>query len=560
MDLYEYLSALRKRWIAIVAFGLVGGMLAFAYASSMTDLYRSTSGVFLSAAQGSTTSELVQGSTFTQSLIQSYAQLATMPVVLSPVIAELGLDESPTSLAASVTADAPLNTVIIEISVTDPSPKQAARIADAISRSLAHAARTLSPTGADGQASITMTTIAPAQVPNHPFSPNERLLTLTGAIIGLVLGGVYALARALLDTRIRGARDVERAGNVPVIGSIPRRRRSEPEGIALRVSPYGMLADGYRRIRTNLQFADVDNPIRSVTITSSLAAEGKTTAAINLALAVAEREQRVLLIDADLHHPSVANYCQIEGAVGLTTVLVGAIDQKSAIQRWSNGVDILPSGERPANPNQVLGSVGMAKLIESLTAEYDFVIIDSPPILPASDALTIAHMTSGVVVVALHNSTRRQQLTRTLSALEGAKARVLGVVINQANPEPVDAYYFAEEVDRAERFTWRRRSQPTAIRDDRPSSEISADSAELVAVAPAPGSENLGQEPGGQAPRTGSNPRDPEPKRPGDSAVEPDRRPTDHDGAAAKVRRKKPAPKAPDVETVATGTEIPSGS
>lgn len=458
MDLQEYLTALRTRWVAIVILAGLGGAFGFAYSESLPDQYRATSSVFLSAGEGTTTSELVQGSTFTQSLVQSYASLATQPIVLSPVIQELGLNETPAALASSITADAPLNTVLIEISATETSATDAAAIANAVTSSLARAAKTTSPVASNGKPSITMTLVARAEVPATPVAPNKRLLIITGAIVGLIVGIVFALGRALLDTRIRGERDVKRAAAATLIGSVPRRHRTEAHGLAMLAAPHGSAADSYRRIRANLEFADVDHGISALMVTSALPGEGKTTTTINLALAIAERERRVLVIDADLHRPALADYCGLEGAVGLTTILIGDADAHTAIRNWTDGVDILPSGVCPANPNQVLSSHAMAKLIADLKKEYDVIIIDTPPLLPTSDALTVAHLTDAVLLVALYNSTRRGQLQRAYSALVDVKASVIGVVLNNSPRTRSETYHYTKDTQ-PKRRGWRRRNE-----------------------------------------------------------------------------------------------------
>jgi capsular polysaccharide biosynthesis protein len=226
MDPHDYWTALRRRWITILLLGLVGGGAAYGYAMTLSPSYRATSSVFVASTQGETTTELVQGSTFSQNLVQSYAQLATTPAVLEPVITRLGLDTTPTALARAVTVDTPLNTVIIDVSVSDSSPEEAARLSDAVSDSLADVAGDLAPATGSGDPSISLTTVAEAQVPRFPVSPNTRLIAITGLLAGLALGVLYALGRQLLDTRIRTERDVERVTESPVIGSVPRRDRA----------------------------------------------------------------------------------------------------------------------------------------------------------------------------------------------------------------------------------------------------------------------------------------------------------------------------------------------
>ncbi|RIJ50981.1 polysaccharide biosynthesis tyrosine autokinase, partial [Clavibacter lycopersici] len=439
MDPHDYWTALRRRWITILLLGLVGGAAAYGYAATLSPSYRSSSSVFVSSTQGDTTTELVQGSTFSQDLVQSYAQLATTPAVLEPVITRLGLETTPTALARSITVDTPLNTVIIDVAVTDAVPEQAARISDAISDSLADVAGDLAPANASGDPSVELTTVAEAQVPRNPIGPNTRLIALTGILAGLALGVLYALARQVLDTRIRTDRDVARATDAPVVGQVER--RDQADGITMLAAPHSAAAEGYRRIRTNLEFADVDTPIRSLAVTSAVPGEGKTTTAVNLALALSEHAESVLLVDADLRRPTVADQTGLEGAVGLTTILVGGARAEDAVQPWAPGVDVLTSGTVPPNPNQLLGSAAMATLMADLTARYEFVVLDTPPILPAADALTLAHLTDGAVVVTRARSTRRAQLAEAVDALDAVKARTLGVVLTRVAPSKRTSYY-----------------------------------------------------------------------------------------------------------------------
>ncbi|WP_197059294.1 polysaccharide biosynthesis tyrosine autokinase [Cryobacterium sp. MLB-32] len=444
MEPIEYLRTIGRRWVVIVLLGALGLGAAWAYASSVPPLYKSTSSVFVSSDRGETTSELVQGSTFSQNLVQSYAQLATMPAVLDPVIEKLNLDTTAPELASSIVAATPLNTVIIEITASSESPTRAAATADAVTTSLATTVQKLAPKGPNNTPSITLSTVSTAQVPTIPYAPNTRLLLITGLGAGLALGIVYALARELLDTRLHGEKSILRVTDAPVLGKIGEKRRSDPDGLVMRVMPRSLLAEGYRRIRTNLEFVDVDNRPRCVVVTSPMVADGKSTSALNLALAMAERAPRVLLIDADLRRPSVAGMCDIEGEVGLTTVLVGAVALEDAITLWGGVLYVLPSGAVPPNPGQLLGATAMSDLILRLRGEYDFIVIDSPPLLPASDALGLAHLADGAIVVARDKSTRRAQLAATIESLDAVNARLLGIVLNRIQERHSDAYNYVE--------------------------------------------------------------------------------------------------------------------
>lgn len=446
MEPHEYLATLRKRWIVILTFGIIGAVVGLAYAASLQPIYRSTSSVFVSSQRGETSSEILQGSSFTQAQVQSYAALATLPVVLDPVIKDLNLNVTAQDLAPSVTADISLNTVIIDVTVTNSSAESAAEIANAVTAELSTQAERLEARSKDGGGSpvspVTMTTVASAQVPDAPFSPNTRFIVLSGLLGGLILAIGGSIAYEFLDTRMRGPRDAERVGPQPFLGSVSRRKRSDTSVVVMRSDPYGTIAEDFRRISTNLDFADIDNPIRSIVVTSASPAEGKSTISINIALAMAERLERVLLIDADLRKPSMATYCGIDGTVGLTSVLVGSAALEDAIRPWADGaIDILPSGVVPANPSQMLGSEAMADLLRDLVARYDFVVVDSPPLLPVTDSLTIAKLTDGAVVVSRFKKTRRQQFSEALESIEGVSARVIGTVLNATPRTSKDSYY-----------------------------------------------------------------------------------------------------------------------
>lgn len=429
MDANDYLATLRKHWWFILLLSAVGLLVAFAANTVLPTQYTAKTGVFVSASRGETTSELVQGSTFTQNLVQSYALLVTTPTVLDPVIEDLELPMSANRLGSMIEADTPLNTVFIEIRVRNADPRLAADIADAVAAQLAEAVADLSPTVNDEPA-ISMSTVAPASVPVSPTSPNTPLLLLTGIGGGLLLGLLVAFGRELLDTRIRSDKDIERITPLPLLGKIAK---DTGPGISTIREPQGRVAEDFRRVRVGLEFVELDASIKRLLVTSASPKEGKSTSSINLALALAlvDRDRKVLLIDADLRRPTIAEYTQLEGAVGLTSVLIGDASSEVAIQAWSGGaIDVLTAGTVPPNPDQLLGSAAMRALLEELDERYDIIVIDSPPLLPVADTLTLSGLADAVLVVARHNRTTRPALQRALGSLASVRSRVVGVLLN----------------------------------------------------------------------------------------------------------------------------------
>ena len=176
-------------------------------------------------------------------------------------------------------------------------------------------------------------------------------------------------------------------------------------------------------------------------ISSSIPGEGKSTIAINLAVSLADAGARVILVDADLRRPSIAEYLGIEGGVGLTTVLIGRAEVEDVVQPFGKtSLDLLPAGQIPPNPSELLGSVAMADLLERLSDSYDMVLLDSPPLLPVTDAVVLSNLAGGALVVVGVDRIHRPQLQQSLESLETAGAHVFGIVMNKIARREAAAY------------------------------------------------------------------------------------------------------------------------
>ena len=280
-------------------------------------------------------------------------------------------------------------------------------------------------------------------MPTVPTSPNPKRNLALGVLLGLIVGFGVAVLREVLDTKVRSEADVQKVTDASVIARIGHDEDAPQHPLIVQSSPHSHRSEAFRRLRTNLQFLDLDDRPKTIVVTSSLSGESKTTTAINLAITMADAGSRVALVDADLRRPSIAEYMGLEGEVGLTTVLIGQADLQDAIQPWGNGsLHVLPSGQVPPNPSELLGSRSMANLLEQLTSAYDIVLIDTPPLLPVTDAAILAKITGGALVVAAADNLHRQQLADGLGALDDVGARVLGVVLNRLAHKQTDAYSY----------------------------------------------------------------------------------------------------------------------
>ena len=441
MQLRDYLHAFRARWIIVVCFVVLGVGAGAALSFLATPSYTATARVYFSLPYGNTSSDLSQGSNYTQSQMASYADLSTTPAVLNPVIKKLNLNTTPGRLAGSITAVSTTQTVIVSISVDDPSPTQAAAIANSVAAELDVVARSLAPTGADGKSTVQATVVTPAIVPTAPTTPKKTRNLVAGFVGGLFLGLVAAVARDRMDTRIRGASEIESMTDAPVLAQIWSDGSLQNHPLIMRDLPRGPQAESYRTLRTNVQFVGIDSRPLTFVVTSALPGEGKSTTAANMAIALGEMELRVLLIDGDLRRPSVARYLGIEGTAGLTTILLGKASFDDVVQPWgASNLDVLASGAVPPNPGELVASRAMENLLEMLRPRYDVILIDSPPLLPVTDAAVLGRQVGGAIVVASAKVLRRDQFKSALTALDHVGCRVLGVVFNQVEEKGHNSY------------------------------------------------------------------------------------------------------------------------
>ncbi len=460
MDLKDYLRILRENWLPIVLITLLGLGLAAGATALTQPKYTASTQVFVAVGGGDSATEILQGSSFSEKRVTSYVSLAKSPRVLQPVIDELGLDTTAEELAETVTANAPLQTVLINIGATHTDPERAAQIADATAESLIRTVGEVETPEASGEPLVDLSVVDEARIPDTPSSPRTLLNLALGLVIGAALGVAYALLKTILDTRIRRREDVERITDAPVLGVVAEDRTAEDERLlTVDASTWGPRAESYRQLRTHLKFTNVDGGTQTVVVTSSVPGEGKTTTATNLAVMIAESGARVLIVDADLRRPRVAKTLGVEGAVGLSTILSGQIDVEDAVQVWgeSGELDVIASGEIPPNPSELLGSENMRRVLDWGQQNYDIVLLDAPPLQPVTDPTVLAAQCSGVVLVCrVDGYNHREPLREALENLEASGARLLGLVLTRVPVKRSGYQYYDYQPDAAEPTSTRR--------------------------------------------------------------------------------------------------------
>lgn len=445
MELQEYLRLIRKRWRILTA-AVVATLALAAAATVLTPReYSASTRLFVSTSGADSTTSLLQGSNFTQQRVKSYADVITTPKVLGPVVDELGLAESAEVLGSRVAATVPLDTVLIDVSVRDRSAEQAARIADAVGREFTSTVTDLEST--DGTSSpVKVTIVSSATVPTAPVSPRPLRNGLLGLLAGLVLGLGLAIGRDKLDTSVKNERDLGAVTSAPVLGGIVFDPEAPKRPLIVQNDPHSGRAEAFRVLRTNLQFVDVADAPRSIVLTSTVPLEGKTTTTANLALTMAAGGMRVCVVEGDLRRPRLLEYLGLEGAVGLTNVLIGQAELDDVLQPFAgHDLSVLGAGSLPPNPSELLGSTAMAKTLRELETRFDYVVIDAPPLLPVTDAAVLSTVAGGTVVVVGAGRVTREQLSKALGSLQAVNGHVLGVVLNMLPTKGADAYSYYQD-------------------------------------------------------------------------------------------------------------------
>lgn len=444
LNLQDFVKTLRTRWLTVCVTVVITLLAAAAVTLLTTPLYQASTRLFVSTNGGSTLAETYQGNRVSQERVVSYTQLLTGETLAQRTIDKLGLDMSAPELQSRVTASSKLDTVLIDVQVLDTSPVRARDIANALSDEFVVMVRELE-TPEDGTSPNARVVVEQrASISDSPVEPQPPRNMAIGLGLGLVLGIGLAVLRDLLDITVKRREEFEEITKAGIVGSVPLDKERRKQAAIAFESDSSPIAEAFRKLRTNLQFLAVDNPPRVIVVTSSMPNEGKSTTAINIALALAEAEHNVVLVDGDMRRPTLHKHLDLVQPVGFSTVLSGSASLEDALQETRfPGLTALTSGAIPPNPSELLGSLAAKKLLSEMRTQFDYVIVDSTPLLAVTDAAILAAGADGVLIMARFGHTKRDHLAHAVEALESVGARLLGAVFTMVPTRGSGSYAYA---------------------------------------------------------------------------------------------------------------------
>jgi capsular exopolysaccharide synthesis family protein len=298
---------------------------------------------------------------------------------------------------------------------------------------------------AETQSNDYLTMVEEASVPSIPIRPRTLLNVLLAAILGgmLMLGLTFLIE--YFDNSVRSRDDIEQFIGLPTLGTIGKiGGRGLPNKLMAVRAPGSPIAEAYRMVRTNLEFAELDETIRTLLVTSATSNEGKSTTTANLAATIAQTGKRVVMVDLDLRNPTLHEIFGLSNHRGITTALLqhkeGSLNEVMLPTSVDN-LRLIPSGPLPSNPAELLGSQRMADLIEEMKNEADVIVFDSSPVLSVADAALLARRCDAALVVARAGRTRIDMLRRVRDQLAQSGTRVLGVILNRTTSSAIDRQY-----------------------------------------------------------------------------------------------------------------------
>lgn len=443
-ELFDYF--LKKIYVVIllVIISLSVGLIYTVYIK--TPLYKSTTSIILASnenAATTTNTTITQADiTINQNLVNTYTEIIKSKAVLERTISILGLDYNYSTLAKNISVTSVDNTEIINVSVLDKDPNKAKDIANEIADIFKVKVK-------DIYNMKNVSILDSAELSDRPDNINIVKEVILYIAIGLIIGLLYVFLRFYFDRNIKTISEVENKTELPIMGSVRDCSKinidsKDKEKLLIDAMPKSNFAEDIKTIRTNLDFSGIDKKVKKVLITSSIPSEGKSFVSSNLAASFAQNNKKVLLIDCDLRKGLLHKRLNVKGK-GLSTLIakndLANLDEyitKTAIE----GLDVIVRGVIPPNPSELLSSKAFKELLRILEGQYDYIILDCPPVTNLPDSLIISNLVDKALIVSSIGYTPIDLLHNTIKSLQNVKAPIAGIIINKV-PIKKGGYYYS---------------------------------------------------------------------------------------------------------------------
>jgi len=452
LDLRALLQVLAGGWKIILAITvlavLISALLTFYY---LTPNYQASSTVMV-VQERDTPEQIYDDVRTSRQLVETYQRLISSMTIMDEVIEILNLDYSFNKLEDMVEVNQKGETEIIEISATHQEPQKAARISNQVAEVFQNKV-------GDFYNIENVNIIDRARTPESPVSPRPNLNLAVAAVLGLMAGTGLVFLKEALDNTVKSKNELEQIIPVPILGIIPKqetvsKEKTKKKKSSLQSKPAQNLevisdhrspvTEAFRAIRSNLEFASLDQKVKTLMMTSPDPNSGKSSSIANLGSVLSQTGARVLLVDADLRKPTLHSFFRLSNRNGLTSLLVNKhMELKEAVQvSFVDNLYLLTSGPLPPNPAELMGTEKMKELVGMLAENYDYVLYDTPPLNAVIDAAVLARLVDASVMIVRYGGTSREEIQHAWEQLKSTNTRVIGSILNEVPAGKHGHYYY----------------------------------------------------------------------------------------------------------------------
>jgi capsular exopolysaccharide synthesis family protein len=401
---------------------------------------------------------------YAQKVVTTYINFLKTKIFYAQVIEESGLNYTAGELKNMTEINAINNTEIFQISVTSSSAEDSFRLVTVMQELAPELIKSI-------KSSAEISVVDPVAYPTGPSGPNILLNTAIGGLLGFFLSVSMSFLWEIIDVKVKNQEELKRKYNKPILGAIPNydehrakrtlfqmkdaiiHRNNVRNDKVIKDDTDFLITEAYKELRTNLRYSLSKDGCKKILVNSPISQDGKSTICTNVGITIAQTGARVLLMDCDLRKGRLHNFFNLKSNPGISELLIGLAKEKDVIQNTIyHNLQVITMGKTPPNPAELLTGSQMEELLKVLEKNYDFIIIDSPPVNVVSDALSLTKLVDGVIIVARENITSHPNIAGAISRLEFVDAKIIGFVFNgvsikKGNKSKSQYYYYNQRND-----------------------------------------------------------------------------------------------------------------